>query len=141
MSEQIIIQIPDSATGAKLKEFLKKLNLKYTVSAEDDSISEEEKEYVLDILNSTAEEDYVSYEDVKKRVKSLFLPAIPRNKYRLIMKLLKELNVPAIEDGNRIFTLTEEHKNLLDRSLQKYLENPNNVQDFDEALKDIRNGL
>ncbi len=68
MSEQIIINIPDNKTGSKLKDFLKTLNLSYTVSSDDNTISEEEKEYVLDILNSTAEEDYVSYEEVKKRV-------------------------------------------------------------------------
>ena len=68
MSEQIIIQIPDDQTGSKLKAFLKKLNLSYTISSDDNSISEEEKEYVLDILNNTLEEDYISYEDVKKKV-------------------------------------------------------------------------
>lgn len=68
MSEQIIVSIPDDQTGSKLKEFLKKLNLSYTISSDDETISDEEKEYVLDILNSTAEEEYISYEEVKKRV-------------------------------------------------------------------------
>jgi hypothetical protein len=68
MPEQIIIQITDPTTGSKLKEFLKKLNLKYTVSSDDDTIPEEEKEYILDILNNTMEEDYVSYEEVKQKI-------------------------------------------------------------------------
>jgi hypothetical protein len=72
MSDQIIIKIPDHQTGSKLVEFLKKLNLSYTISSDDDSISDEEKEYVMDIYNNTAEEDYISYEEVKKKLLNKF---------------------------------------------------------------------
>jgi len=66
--EQIIVEIPDLATGKKLKAFLKELNVKYSISAEDNSISDEEKEYVIDVLNNTLEEDYVSYNEVKNNI-------------------------------------------------------------------------
>lgn len=68
MQEQLIINPPDSKTSTLLKQLLKKMNVAYASYRQDTEISEEQKKYVLDILNNTKEEDYLSEKDAKKLI-------------------------------------------------------------------------
>jgi len=66
MSEQLIVNSPDSNTSTLLKQLFDRMNLMYASYKEDIVISDEQKSYILDILNNTPEEDYLSEDDAKK---------------------------------------------------------------------------
>lgn len=46
-----------------------------------------------------------------------------------------------VEEDINDFELTEETKKMLDSRLEEYHKNPNNVSDFDELLKELKNEI
>jgi hypothetical protein len=68
MSEQLIVNSPDSDTSILLKQLFERMNLMYASYKEDVVISEEQKNYVMDILNNTNDEDYLNEDDAKKMI-------------------------------------------------------------------------
>lgn len=51
----------------------------------------------------------------------------------------KPITITIEED--RDFELSQETKNMLDTRLNDYLQNPNDVQDFDELLDELERGI
>lgn len=74
-------------------------------------------------------------------MKTITIFDIPESKYDTIMEFLKQLKVPVVENQKAEYVISDDHKQFLEESLQHYLKNPNDVEDFDKAIDDIENGL
>ena len=74
-------------------------------------------------------------------MKSITIYDIPEDKYNELLEYLKVLHVSIIENKAGEYSITAEHKKVLEESLQHYLKNPKDVEDFDQAINDIENGL
>ncbi len=70
-----------------------------------------------------------------------FNVSIPENKINFFIELIQSLNFAKIEEQSSDFVLSEAHKDILDRRLENYKNNPESYIDKVSAKNDLKNRI
>lgn len=70
-----------------------------------------------------------------------FNVSIPDNKINFFIELIQSLNFAKIEEQSSDFVLSEAHKDILDRRLENYKNNPESYIDKVSAKNDLKNRI
>ena len=70
-----------------------------------------------------------------------FNVSIPENKINFFIELIQSLNFAKIEEQSSDFVLSDAHKDILDRRLENYKNNPESYIDKVSAKNDLKNRI
>lgn len=74
-------------------------------------------------------------------MKTITVPDIPENKYNLVIEFLKALKLKVIQDDKTPYQISDDEKKFIDKRLEQYLNNPKDVIDIDQFIKQVEKGL